>query len=62
MNEKVRMRSHHFRKFGFEGKRGRARVEEGLVCHRKTQRAERVKTEEKGGTGGPETPRRQHPS
>lgn len=37
-------------------------MEEGLVCHRKTQRAERVKTEEKGGTGGPEILRKQCPS
>lgn len=37
-------------------------MEEGLVCHRKTQRAERVKTEEKGGTGGPEILKRQCPS
>lgn len=34
-----------------KGNRGRARMEEGLVCYRKIQRAERVKTEEKGGGG-----------
>uniref|UniRef100_A0A671EZB2 Bromodomain containing 4 n=1 Tax=Rhinolophus ferrumequinum TaxID=59479 RepID=A0A671EZB2_RHIFE len=32
VNEKVRTRSHHFEKFGFEGKCDRARMEEGLVC------------------------------
>lgn len=28
-------------------------MEEGSVCYRKRQRAERVKTEEKGGLEGP---------
>lgn len=60
MNEKVRTGSHHFKKFGFEGKRQQGQ-NGGVVLYRMTQGAENVRQKRKG-PGGPEISRSQHPS
>lgn len=56
VNEKVRTRSHHFKKFGFEGKCDRARMEEGLGKSREGE------AKEKGAWGDPRSPEGSFPA